>query len=73
MLQSSARAVRLVDELAGTDLERRLIADLGLFESPALGIDGATIYRQALGLAGQHPPRDEDHRLAGGRTSDPRG
>jgi hypothetical protein len=60
VLQSAARAVRLVDELAGTNIERRLVADLGLFESPALGIDGATIYRQALGLAGQHPPRDEE-------------
>jgi hypothetical protein len=60
VLQAAARAVRLVDEHAGTRLERRLVADLGLFESPALGIDGATIYRHALGQAGQHPPRDED-------------
>jgi hypothetical protein len=59
VLQAAARAVRLVDRQAGTDLERRLVADLGLFESPALGIDGATIYHQALGQAGQPPPRDE--------------
>ncbi|HEY5435699.1 MAG TPA: DUF3536 domain-containing protein [Candidatus Limnocylindrales bacterium] len=60
VLQAAARAVRLVDEHAGTNLERRLVADLRLFESPALGIDGATIYHQALGQAGQPPPRDED-------------
>lgn len=60
VLRAAARAVRLVDGQAGTDLERRLVADLGLFESGALGIDGATIYRQALGEAGQPPPRHED-------------
>ena len=60
VLQAAARAVRLIDEHAGTSLERRLVADLALFESPALGIDGATIYRQALARAGQHPPRGED-------------
>ena len=60
VLQAAARAVRLIDRHAGTDLERRLVADLGLFESPALGIDGATIYHQALAQAGQPPPRAED-------------
>ena len=52
--------MRLIDGHAGTNLERRLVADLALFESPALGIDGATIYRQALVRAGQPPPRGED-------------
>ena len=60
VLQAAARAVRLIDGHAGTNLERRLVADLALFESPALGIDGATIYRQALVRAGQPPPRGED-------------
>ncbi len=60
VLQAAARAARLIDRRAGTDLERRLVADLGLFESPALGIDGATIYHQALAQVGQPPPRAED-------------
>jgi hypothetical protein len=59
VLLAAARAVRAVDALASADLERRLVADLRLLRSPALGIDGATIYRQALGQAGQSPPRDE--------------
>jgi len=59
VLLAAARAARLVDGLAGTDLERRLVADLGLFESPALGIDGATIYHEALAQTGQPPPRDD--------------
>ncbi len=58
VLLAAARAVRLIDEQAGTDLERRLVADLALFVSPALEIGGATIYRQALGQAGQPPPHD---------------
>jgi hypothetical protein len=65
VLLAAARAVRPVDALAGADLERRLVADLRLFRSPALGIDGATIYRQALGQAGQPPPRDEDRASPG--------
>jgi hypothetical protein len=60
VLQAAARAVRLIDRHAGTNLERRLVADLGLFESPALGIDGATIYHQALAQAGQPPPHAEE-------------
>ena len=34
VLRSAARAVRLVDGLAGTNLERRLVADLATFVSP---------------------------------------
>lgn len=58
VLRSAARAVRIIDGLAGTALERRLVADLTAFRSPALEIDGATIYRQALSEVGQPPPRE---------------
>lgn len=56
-LRAAARAARIIDGLAGTRLERRLAADLSLLRSPALGIDGATIYRHALAEVGQPPPR----------------
>jgi hypothetical protein len=56
VLRSAARAARLVDGLAGTTLEARLVADLAAFRSPALGVDGATIYREALAEVGQPPP-----------------
>jgi hypothetical protein len=59
VLRSAGRAVRIVDELAGTDLERRLLADLTTFLSPELGIDGATIYRHALSEVGQPPPHPD--------------
>ena len=58
VLRAAARAVRLVDGMAGTSLERRLVADLAAFRSPHLGIDGATIYRQSLSEVGQPPPRE---------------
>ena len=58
VLRSAARAVRLIDGLAGTDLESRLVEDLALLMSPAHGIDGAMIYRRALSEVGQPPPRD---------------
>ena len=53
------RNARLTDDIAGTQLERRLVADLSTFRSPALGIDGATIYRRALSEVAQPPPRVE--------------
>jgi Domain of unknown function (DUF3536)/Glycosyl hydrolase family 57 len=53
VLRSAARAVRLVDELAGSTLERRLVADLGLLTSPGHRIDGAGIYDRALTAIGQ--------------------
>lgn len=56
VLRAAARAVRLLDGDAGGALERRLVADLAAFRSPHLGIDGATIYRQALSEVGQPPP-----------------
>jgi hypothetical protein len=55
-LRCAARAVRLVDGLAGTRLERSLVADLALFVSPGQGLDGAAIYRAALSEVGQPGP-----------------
>ncbi len=56
VLRAAAHAVRIVDRLAGTDLESRLVADLGVMRSPSLDIDGQAIYRQALSEIGQPPP-----------------
>jgi hypothetical protein len=56
VLRAAARAARLVDGVAGTDLEGRLVTDLATLTSPELGFDGATIYRHALGEVGQPPP-----------------
>ncbi len=53
VLRAAARAARLVDGFADVGLERRLVADLGLFASPGHGIDGAEIYEQALAEVGQ--------------------
>jgi hypothetical protein len=58
VLRAAARAARLVDELAGTSLERRLVADLALFTSPSTGQSGAEIYCTALADVGQPPPPD---------------
>ena len=60
VLRAAARAARLVDGLAGTDLEARLVADLASLVSPQVGVDGATIYRRALSEVGQPPPREAD-------------
>ncbi len=58
VLRSAARAVRLADGLAGGGprLERRLVADLALFGSAGLQIDGVEIYRRALAEVGQPGP-----------------
>jgi peptidoglycan/xylan/chitin deacetylase (PgdA/CDA1 family) len=56
VLRAAARAVRLVDGVAGTHLERRLVADLGSFTSPSRGLDGSAIYRMALADIDQPPP-----------------
>jgi hypothetical protein len=53
VLRAAARAVRIVDELEGTRLERTLCADLALLVSPGHGLDGGAIYRQALSEIGQ--------------------
>ena len=57
VLRAAARAAGLVDGLAGTSLERRLVADLALFTSPSNGLDGAAIYRTALANVGRPAPR----------------
>ncbi len=56
VLRAAARAVRIVDGFSPGRLEQRLVDDLGALRSPALGIDGATIYRHALSEVGQPPP-----------------
>ncbi len=56
VLRSAARAARIVDDLSPGRLEQRLVADLATLRSPALGVDGATIYRHALSEVGQPPP-----------------
>jgi hypothetical protein len=55
VLRCAARAARLADGLAGTRLETRLLEDLTLLVSPARGIDGVAIYREALAEVGQRP------------------
>ncbi len=56
VLRAAAHAARMVDRLAGSALEARLVADLATMRSPSLGIDGDAIYRQALAGVGQPPP-----------------
>jgi len=57
VLRAAARAVRLIDGLAGTGLEPRFVADLAALRSPATGMDGVAIYRKAVNEIGQPPPR----------------
>ena len=57
-LRAAARAARLVDGLTNTHLERRLVHDLALFDSPASGLDGMAIYVHALDEIGQPAPRE---------------
>ena len=65
VLRSAARAARLIDDLAATDLELRLIDDLALFSSPGHGTDGAQIYGHALAEVGQAmPPGYQEWRRA---------
>jgi hypothetical protein len=53
ILLCAAKAVRLIDAAAGTDIESGLLADLSTFTSPSRRIDGAAIYAEALTAAGQ--------------------
>lgn len=53
VLRAAAWASRRIDALAGSGLERRLVADLALLSSPGQRIDGAEIYRRALEEVGQ--------------------
>ncbi|HET9614367.1 MAG TPA: DUF3536 domain-containing protein [Candidatus Limnocylindrales bacterium] len=57
VMRAAARAARLVDALASSALEDRLVADLALLTSPSRGLDGAAIYRLALEDVGQPAPR----------------
>ena len=56
VLRAAARAVRLIDGLAGSSLEQRLRRGPRRCWSPSTGIDGAAIYRKALIEVGQPPP-----------------
>jgi hypothetical protein len=53
VLMCATRSARLIDGVAGTDLEGRLTDDLGLFVSPSRRIDGEGICAEALEEAGQ--------------------
>ncbi len=53
VLRAAAWAGQTMDELAGSSLERWLVADLALLRSPGHHMDGAEIYRQALADVGQ--------------------
>jgi hypothetical protein len=64
ILRFAARAAQLIDEIGGTDLERRLLEDLTLLRSPRHGIDGAAIYRQALEEVGQRPAQDGEEQAS---------
>jgi len=57
ILLFAAKAVRVIDDAAGTDLEVRLLDGLSLLTSPSRRIDGAAIYNEALADAGQPPGR----------------
>jgi hypothetical protein len=50
-LRAAARAARLVDWSAGTDLERRLVDDLALLDGH--GVNGVDLLRSALEAVGQ--------------------
>ena len=56
VLRAAARAARITATATGVDLERRLLADLAVLESPSTRVDGSVIYRQALAEIGQPPP-----------------
>ena len=56
VLRAAAWAARAMDDVTGSRLEMRLVADLTLLRSPGHDIDGAEIYRQALAEVGQPTP-----------------
>ena len=56
VLRAAARAVRLVDDVAGSRLEDSFCDDLTLFTSPSRGLDGFAIYREALAEVAQPAP-----------------
>jgi Domain of unknown function (DUF3536)/Glycosyl hydrolase family 57 len=51
-LRSATRAAQLMDRVAGTALERRMVADLELVHGPG-GEDGVALLRSALAAVGQ--------------------
>ncbi|MBI3747491.1 MAG: DUF3536 domain-containing protein [Chloroflexi bacterium] len=53
ILRAAGWAARRMDALAGSGLERRLLADLATVRSPVQAVDGAGIYRRALTEVGQ--------------------
>ncbi|MGZ8514853.1 MAG: DUF3536 domain-containing protein [Candidatus Limnocylindrales bacterium] len=53
VLRAAAWAARRMDGLAGSGLERRLVADLAMLRSPGHLFDGKAIYRRALTEVGQ--------------------
>ena len=55
-LRFAAHAARLLDRMAGTDLEQTLMDDLSALHSPSTGLDGAALYRLALEQVGQPAP-----------------
>jgi hypothetical protein len=56
VLLAAAWAARRIDGLAGSRLERRLVADLAILRSPGHHVDGAEIYLRALTEVGQPAP-----------------
>ena len=56
VMRAAARAARLTDEVTGSRLEARLVHDLAVLTSPSRGLDGAAIYRMALGDIDQPAP-----------------
>jgi hypothetical protein len=54
-LRAAARAARLVDRVAGSNLERRLVADLALIPEHD-GLDGVAVFRRALAAVGADSP-----------------
>ena len=53
VLRAAAWAARKMDALAGSGLDRRLVADLAVVGEPVRGVDGVELYRRALSEVGQ--------------------
>ena len=66
-LRAAARAARLVDRSAGTDLERRLVDDLALLDGD--GVNGVGLLRAALEAVGQRLDAPENPSARGLRAT----
>jgi Domain of unknown function (DUF3536)/Glycosyl hydrolase family 57 len=66
-LRAAARAARLVDWSAGTDLERRLVDDLALLDGH--GVNGVDLLRSALEAVGQRLDLPENPSARGLRAT----